>query len=54
MSEGWKVRSQVHIEHPDGSRTTKLLQDLTDRELREMQNRWASNLKLAGYEVKTA
>lgn len=52
MPEGWKVRSQVHIEHPDGSRTIKPFDRLTAAERQQMLRIWKRNAEQEGYEVE--
>lgn len=52
MPEGWTVRSQVHIEHPDGSRTIKPLDRLTAAERQQMLRIWKRNMEQEGYKVE--
>lgn len=52
MPEGWKVKSYIDIRNPDGSRTVRSLEELSEKELGQLRAVWIKNLKLAGFDVR--
>lgn len=52
MPEGWKVKSYIDMRKPDGSRTVRSLEELSEKELGQLRAAWEKNLLLAGFDVR--